>query len=147
MNASQLTLIKEAKRLLEDCSCFRGPQGPQGSTIVGPVGPQGPTGPPGTITNFSVEGASTNALLYYTGNTIAGMSTLFYYSTTNTLEANLDIIPCADNQYSLGSSNFRWKDFYVGPSSIYIGNQAKLYEDVLIKLLQEGEEFIFQTLF
>jgi len=71
MNASQLTLIREAKRLLEDCSCFRGPQGPQGSTIVGPVGPQGPTGPPGTITNFSVEGASTNALLYYNGNTIS----------------------------------------------------------------------------
>jgi len=93
------------------------------------------------------------------------MSTLFYYSTTNTLQANLDIIPCADNQYSLGSSNFRWKDFYVGPSSIYIGNQAKLYEDVLgnlktdigfngptallstISTIQEGEEFIFQIHF
>lgn len=32
MNASQLTLIKDAKRLLEDCSCFRGPQGPTGAT-------------------------------------------------------------------------------------------------------------------
>ena len=42
MNASQLTMIKEAKRLLEDCSCFRGPTGPpgsNGSTIVGPIGP------------------------------------------------------------------------------------------------------------
>ena len=129
MNASQLTLIKEAKRLLEDCSCFRGPQGPQGSTIVGPVGPQGPTGPPGTITNFSVEGASTNALLYYNGNTISGMSTLFYYSTTNTLQANLDIIPCADNQYSLGSSNFRWNNVYTSyiSSSTYSGIETYTY--------------------
>ena len=129
MNASQLTLIKEAKRLLEDCSCFRGPQGPQGSTIVGPVGPQGPTGPPGTITNFSVEGASTNALLYYNGNTISGMSTLFYYSTTNTLQANLDIIPCADNQYSLGSSSFRWNNVYTSyiSSSTYSGIETYTY--------------------
>jgi hypothetical protein len=93
MNASQLTLIKEAKRLLEDCSCFRGPEGPagptgpQGSTIVGPVGP------PGSISNFTIPGASTNALMYYTGSGFGAMSSLFYYSSINVLEAHLDIIP------------------------------------------------------
>ena len=132
MNASQLTMIKEAKRLLEDCSCFRGAQGstgPQGSTIIGPQGPQGP---PGTLSSFSLVGASTNALLYYDGNKPAGMSSLFYYSTTNVLQANLDIIPCVDNVYSLGSSNAgRWKDLFLGPSSLYLGYKAKVYEDVV----------------
>ena len=90
-------MIKEAKRLLEDCSCFRGPTGPpgsNGSTIVGPIGPTGPQGPAGTLSSFSLAGASTNALLYYDGNKPAGMSSLFYYSTLNILQANLDIVPC-----------------------------------------------------
>ena len=39
MQASQLTAINNAKLLLEQCGCFRGPPGP--------IGPQGPTGPPG----------------------------------------------------------------------------------------------------
>jgi len=115
MNASQLTTIREAKQLLIDCSCFRGPQGAagsNGSTIVGPIGPTGPQGPVGTVTGFSVVGASTNSLLYYTGTTIAGMSSLFYYSSINTLQANLDIVPCLDNLYNLGASNLRWNNIY-----------------------------------
>ena len=135
MNASQLTMIKEAKRLLEDCSCFRGPTGPpgsNGSTIVGPIGPTGPQGPAGTLSSFSLVGASTNALLYYDGFKPAGMSSLFYYSTLNILQANLDIVPCTDNIYSLGSSNQgRWKDLFLGPSSLYLGYKAKVYEDSL----------------
>ena len=112
MNASQLTLIREAKRILEDCSCFRGPEGP-----AGPTGPQGstivgPTGPPGSITDFSIPGASTNSLMYYTGSGFGAMSSLFYYSSINVLEANLDIIPCRDNIYTLGSSNLYWKNIY-----------------------------------
>ena len=59
MNASQLTTIKEAKKLLIDCSCFRGPEGPVGAT--GATGAQGPTGPPGSITNFTIPGASIRA--------------------------------------------------------------------------------------
>ena len=39
MQASQLTAINNAKNLLEQCGCFRGPPGPEG--------PQGPTGPAG----------------------------------------------------------------------------------------------------
>ena len=112
MNASQLTMIKEAKRLLEDCSCFRGPEGPpgpagpQGSTIVGPQGPSG------TLSSFTVAGASTNALLYYASGNVYGMSSLFYYSSINVLQANLDIVPCTDNTYNLGYSNNRWANIY-----------------------------------
>ena len=57
MNASQLTTIKEAKKLLIDCSCFRG--GATGAT--GATGAQGPTGPPGSITDFTIPGASIRA--------------------------------------------------------------------------------------
>lgn len=106
MNASQLTLIKEAKRLLEDCACFQGPAGPQGAT--GATGPQGPIGPAGTITDFTIPGASTNSLMYYTGVGFGAMSSLFYYSSINTLSANLDIVPCTDLTYNLGSSNLRF---------------------------------------
>ena len=112
MNASQLTLIKDAKRLLEDCSCFRGPEGPpgsNGSTIVGPVGPVGPSG---SITDFTIPGASTNSLMYYTGLGFGAMSSLFYYSSINVLSANLDIEPCQNNKYSLGLPNLFWKNIY-----------------------------------
>ena len=113
MNASQLTTIKEAKKLLIDCSCFRGPEGPQGATgATGATGAQGPTGAPGTISTFTIEGASTNALMYYTGTGFGAMSSLFYYSSINVLEAHLSIIPSDDNEHNLGSSNKRWKDLY-----------------------------------
>jgi len=132
MNASQLTTIKEAKKLLIDCACFRGPQGDTGATgPQGTTGAQGPIGPPGNITDFTIPGASTNALMYYTGSGFGAMSSLFYYSSINVLEAHLDIIPSTDNAYNLGSSDIRWKHLYVGPSSIYLGNTAHLYEDVL----------------
>ena len=37
-----------------------------------------------------------------------------------------DIIPDADNTYSLGSAQNRWKDVYIGPGSLYIGDQKVL---------------------
>ena len=115
MNASQLTTIREAKRILEDCSCFRGPTGPtgpagsNGSTIVGPIGPVGPAG---TLSSFSVNGASTNSLVYWDGTSVSGISSLFYYSSINILQANLDIIPCLTNERNLGSSNIFWNNIY-----------------------------------
>lgn len=123
MNANQLTMIKEAKRLLAECACFQGPPGPPGSNGAngsnGATGPQGPTGPPGTITDFSIPGASTNSLMYYTGSGFGAMSSLFYYSSINILEANLDIIPCLHNTYNLGSSNIYWNNLYTNNISSF----------------------------
>lgn len=124
MNASQLTTIKEAKKLLIDCSCFRGPEGPQGATgATGATGAQGPTGAPGTISSFTIPGASTNALMYYTGTGFGAMSSLFYYSSINVLEAHLDIIPSRDEAHNLGSSNFQWGNIYSSniTASVYSG--------------------------
>ena len=124
MNASQLTTIKEAKKLLIDCSCFRGPEGPQGATgATGATGAQGPTGPPGSITDFTIPGASTNALMYYTGTGFGAMSSLFYYSSINVLEAHLDIIPSRDEAHNLGSSDFQWNNTYTSTitASVYSG--------------------------
>jgi len=39
-----------------------------------------------------------------------------------------DIVPSADNTYSLGSSNYMWRDVYVGPGSLYVNGQ-KVLED------------------
>ena len=121
MNASQLTTIKEAKKLLIDCSCFRGPEGPIGAT--GATGAQGPTGPPGNITDFTIPGASTNALMYYTGTGFGAMSSLFYYSSINVLEAHLDIIPSRDEAHNLGSSDLQWTNIYTTniSASVYSG--------------------------
>jgi hypothetical protein len=124
MNASQLTTIKEAKKLLIDCSCFRGPEGPQGATgATGATGAQGPTGAPGTISSFTIVGASTNALMYYTGTGFGAMSSLFYYSSINVLEAHLDIIPSRDEAHNLGSSDLQWTNIYTTniTASVYSG--------------------------
>ena len=127
MNSSQLSQIKGAKRILEDCACFQGPTGPQGAT--GGTGPKGDQGPAGSIDDFTVNGASTNALLYYDGTTIAGMSSLFYYSSINVLSANLDIMPCTDIMYNLGSSDTRWNNIYTKTisSSVYNGIESYTY--------------------
>ena len=118
MNASQLTLIKEAKKLLIDCSCFQGPIG-----LTGPIGATGATGATGTISSFTIEGASTNALMYYTGTGFGAMPSLFYYSSINVLEAHLKIIPSSDIIHDLGSSNIRWANVYSSKitASVYSG--------------------------
>ena len=128
MNSSQLSVIKEAKRILNDCACFRGPEGetgPQGAT--GATGATGPQGPTGSLEDFTVSGASTNALVYYDGKTISGISSLFYYSSINTLSANLDITPCVNNKYNLGSSDVAWDNVYTRTINSYIYNGIESY--------------------
>ena len=120
MDSGSLTMLNQAKRILGECACFQGPEGPPG--------------PPGTITDLTILGASTNSLLYYTGTTIAGTSTLSYYRgvdiSLNVFSVTASIIPPIDNLFTLGAPFFRWKDLYVGPSSIHLGNKAHIYEDV-----------------
>ena len=62
--------------------------------------------------------------MYYTGFGFGAMSSLFYYSSINVLEANLDIEPCLNNTYNLGSSNLYWKNIY---ASKYNGIEAYNY--------------------
>ena len=50
MQSSQLTAIANAKRLLEECGCFKGP--------IGPEGPQGPQGPEGTTLFYYSDGVT-----------------------------------------------------------------------------------------
>ena len=47
---------------------------------------------------------------------------------TTTVEAQ-NIIPAADDTYSLGTPSLAWKDVYVGPGSLYVNGQKVLEED------------------
>ena len=47
---------------------------------------------------------------------------------TTTIEAQ-NIIPAADDTYSLGTPSLAWKDVYVGPGSLYVNGQKVLEED------------------
>jgi len=70
------------------------------------------TGVISTTQNLSSAGSPSFAGLTLTGNaTVTG-----------------DILPSADNVYSLGSASYMWKDVYVGPGSLYVNGQ-KVLED------------------
>ena len=47
---------------------------------------------------------------------------------TTTVEAQ-NIIPAADDTYSIGTPSLAWKDVYVGPGSLYVNGQKVLEED------------------
>jgi hypothetical protein len=47
---------------------------------------------------------------------------------STTVEAQ-NIIPAADDTYSLGTSSLAWKDVYVGPGSLYVNGQKVLEDD------------------
>jgi len=56
------------------------------------------------------------------------------------LEVQGNIVPFADDTYSLGFSDARWQDLYLGPSSIYIGTHGNDYE---ISYNSSNEEIVF----
>ena len=47
---------------------------------------------------------------------------------TTTVEAQ-NIIPAADDTYSLGTPSLAWKDVFVGPGSLYVNGQKVLEDD------------------
>jgi hypothetical protein len=47
---------------------------------------------------------------------------------STTVEAQ-NIIPAADDTYSLGTSSLAWKDVFVGPGSLYVNGQKVLEDD------------------
>ncbi len=44
------------------------------------------------------------------------------------IETSGDILPDADNTYSLGTASYRWKDVHIGPGSLYV-NGKKVISD------------------
>jgi hypothetical protein len=58
-------------------------------------------------------------------STLAGGSSNTF---TTTVEAQ-NIIPAADDTYSLGTPSLAWKDVYVGPGSLYVNGQKVLEDD------------------
>lgn len=69
----------------------------------------------GVIT--TAQGLATSSSPTFAGLTLTGNQTI-----------TGDILPSADNVYSLGSANYMWKDVFVGPGSLYINGQ-KVLED------------------
>jgi hypothetical protein len=84
-----------------------GPAGEKGETgDTGPAGATGPVGPPGATGPSGPTGL--------TGP--AGECTYRVIPLTS-------LIPSEDNKFTLGSPEFRWKDIYLGPNSIYMKDE------------------------
>ncbi|HYE23336.1 MAG TPA: helix-turn-helix domain-containing protein, partial [Candidatus Paceibacterota bacterium] len=70
-----------------------------------------------------------SGILAQASSTIVGDFTIT--GTTHLEEVSIagDIIPTADNVYSLGTPSRMWRDVYIGPGSLYINGQKVLEED------------------
>lgn len=95
-----------------------GPTGPQGSqgipgTASG-TGATGPTGPAG----FQSFSSPTGSVLFFSGTTVTGRAD--FSLTNSTLQIPGNMIPSANNVYSLGVTGARWAEVLVGPGSINI---------------------------
>jgi len=89
------------------------PGAPGSSGSTGPAGPAGEQGEPGPAGEKGDTGA--------TGATgPAGPCT--YLLDLALIDGNL--VPSADNTYTLGSPDFRWKDLQLGPGTLFIEDQT-----------------------
>jgi hypothetical protein len=92
-----------------------GPTGPDG------VGMTGPTGPGGSFTLAS----ETIGTMLVTGPSGLAYSSVLQITANNggtgTAQVAGDLLPAADNIYSLGSTSQIWKDLWVGTGSVHIG--------------------------
>ena len=80
---------------------------------------------------FATRRNSINVGFVKIANLESEVSTLASSSSntfTTTVEAQ-NIIPAADDTYSLGTPSLAWKDVYVGPGSLYVNGQKVLEED------------------
>ena len=61
----------------------------------------------------------------YTGNnTFGGTNTVFNSNVVFNSQIIGDLIPVANNTYSLGNSTHRWSNLYISGSTIVIGNSS-----------------------
>jgi hypothetical protein len=80
---------------------------------------------------FATRRNSINVGFVKIANLESEVSTLASASSntfTTTVEAQ-NIIPAADDTYSLGTPSLAWKDVYVGPGSLYVNGQKVLEDD------------------
>jgi len=80
---------------------------------------------------FATRRTSINVGFVKIANLESEVSTLASGSSntfTTTVEAQ-NIIPAADDTYSLGTPSLAWKDVYVGPGSLYVNGQKVLEDD------------------
>ena len=109
------SLLSDSPTPVEDDSCVEliprtGDQGEQGE--AGEAGETGGSGEPGPQGEPGVQGEQGP-------QGIAG-------ECVEVEHAIRDLIPEADNTYSLGSSEFRWKSIQLGPGTIFIQDQVTL---------------------
>ena len=91
------------------------------ATLVstGAIGDTGPTGP-----TLAIAGVGTGTILLTDGsnNVYTNPIVRVYEGPTGTVEISGNIIPSADNVFTLGLPDKRWNHLYVGPGSITIGD-------------------------
>ncbi|MFZ2777638.1 MAG: FISUMP domain-containing protein, partial [Candidatus Moraniibacteriota bacterium] len=74
----------------------------------------------GTVRDLQIKAGDNNQLyLSSNGNIGIGMNT-----PTEKLMIAGNIAPSVDNTYDLGSATNRWRDLYLGPASIHLGDQT-----------------------
>ena len=103
-------------------SCSNCPTGPTGK--IGPIGPIGPTGP---TLNIIGEGIGSILLnnptdsndVYYSNQLRVGNTGDYKY-----ISIEGDILPSESLTYSIGSSELRWKEIFVGPGTINIAGPS-----------------------
>jgi len=115
------SLLSDSPTPVEDDSCVEliprtGDQGEQGE--AGEAGETGGSGEPGPQGEPGVQGEQGP-------QGIAG-ECVEVEQCVEVEHAIRDLIPEADNTYSLGSSEFRWKSIQLGPGTIFIQDQVTL---------------------
>jgi hypothetical protein len=89
----------------------------------GYTGSQGDTGYVGSLGDIGYTGSRGN--IGYTGSAgIDTTSTLYSGTLTVVLNVTGDLVPNTDNLQDLGSTTNRFRHVYVGPGSVYIGNNV-----------------------
>ena len=119
----------------------QGPQGPQGpGGPIGPVGIQGPTGPALDIIGEGFTGA-------FLLNFPDGSNDIYYSNImriletdggTGYLQVRGDIIPEPTLSRSLGSTGKRWKELFVGPGTVNVGDATIGADDDGIAYAKNG---------
>ena len=102
--------------------------------IIQNSGLEGPTGATGPAGSIPVIGEGYGSILVNT----PGTPYVYYNTDINVTYNNIDIqsnlIPRQDNKYTLGNSDLRWKEIYMGPGTLNIkgpegGEDATLGSD------------------